>query len=67
MTTRTGKAPLDSAAPLGTDATAARFAGIARRQGETISKKEMALTKRQRAEDASLRAAKFLEIERREA
>jgi hypothetical protein len=65
MTTRTGKALLDNAASFDTEARAARYADIARRQGETIGQKEMALTRRPRDEDASLRAKKFIEIERR--
>ena len=65
MTTSTGKAPLDNATDLGTTARAERFADIARRKGETIGAKEMALTKRPRDEDTAKRAEKFLDIERR--
>lgn len=61
----TGKAPLDNATDLGTEARAERYAEIARRQGETIGQKEMAMTRRPRDEDASKRAEKFLEIDRR--
>lgn len=65
MTSSTGKAPLDNATDLGNEARAERYADIARRKGETIGAKEMAMTKRPRDEDSSKRAEKFLDIERR--
>jgi hypothetical protein len=65
MLTKTGKARLDNATDLGTETRAERYADIARRQGETIGAKEMAMTRRPRDEDASKRAEKFIDIERR--
>ena len=65
MTTNTGKAPLDNATDLGTETRAERYAEIARRKGDTVGAKEMAMTRRPRDEDASKRAEKFLDIERR--
>lgn len=61
-----GKAPLDNATDLGTEARAERYATIARQQGETISQKELAMTKRPRDEAEQRRAEKFLEIDRRQ-
>jgi hypothetical protein len=62
-----GKAPLDNTTPLGAEARAERFAEIERRQGDTVGRKEMAMTRRSRDEDQSKRRAeKFLDIERRQ-
>ena len=61
-----GKAPLDQNTTLGNETRAERYAEIERRQGDKVSQKEMAMTRRPRAEDDSKRAEKFLDIERRQ-
>jgi hypothetical protein len=60
---RDGKAPLDNRTE--PEQRSDRYAEIERRSGETIGAKEMAMTRKPRDEDASKRAAKFLDIERR--
>ncbi|MGF1658724.1 MAG: hypothetical protein ACFCUS_04800 [Rubrimonas sp.] len=60
-----GKAPLDNRAEPPAERSADRYAEIERRSGEKIGAKEMALTKKPREEDASRRAEKFLDIERK--
>ncbi|TVQ53175.1 MAG: hypothetical protein EA355_13790 [Rhodobacteraceae bacterium] len=60
-----GKAPLDNREEGSAEARAERYAEIERREGDGIGRKEMALTKKPRDEDASKRAEKFLDIERR--
>ena len=60
-----GKAPLDNRVEPPAEASAERYADIERKSGETVGAKEMALTKKPREEDASKRAEKFLDIERR--
>lgn len=61
------KSPIDHVSNLGTQARAERFAEIARHQGETIGRKEMAMTKRPRDEDSAERAERFIDMERRRA
>jgi hypothetical protein len=59
-----GKAPLDRAQD-DSESRAAAFADIARRSGDKVGAKEMAMTRRPRDEDPALRAEKFVRIERR--
>ena len=60
-----GKAPLDNRTEPPAENSADRYAEIERRSGDKIGAKEMALTKKPRDEDASKRAEKFIDIERR--
>lgn len=63
--TGTGKAPLDTGRTPETPDRAARFAEIERREGAAPGAKEMAMTRRPRAEDQSTRLARFLDIDHR--
>jgi hypothetical protein len=60
-----GKAPLDHVTEIADATRAAQFAAIVRGTGDDPGAKEMALTRRPRAEDPSLRAKRFVEVERR--
>lgn len=62
-----GRALLDHGAEGAEETRARRFAELQRRSEEVIGVKEMALTRNARKEDAASRAARFLDIDRRNA
>jgi hypothetical protein len=64
MTTE-GKSPLDHATETADATRSAQFTAIERQTGEDPGAREMALTRRPRAEDPALRAKRFVEVERR--
>lgn len=63
--TTPGKARLDNRGDDGRESRPQRYAEIERRAGEAPGAKEMAMTRRPREEDASQRAERFLDMERR--
>jgi hypothetical protein len=60
-----GKSPLDHVTETADATRSAQFAAIGRQTGEDPGAKEMALTRRPRAEDPAQRARRFVEVERR--
>jgi hypothetical protein len=60
---RDGKQPLDRGRTP-TPGRAAAYARIARESGETVGRKQIALTRRARAEDPTQRAARFARMAR---